>query len=171
MIRHRYLLPALIILSCLFGLFPTIMGIVEYGTARPFILHIVLGLVMGIIFSLWCARWIRDSESEGIVSLGLATEFSIVVYIGAVIIGTVIAAGRLASSHMSWFCVILAASEPHQCAIGFSVFRSSLELAVLGGLYRSGILYERQPRRPLIYRVALTKKNPEIARRPKRQKE
>jgi hypothetical protein len=165
MIRHRYLLPTLIALSCLLGLLPTSIRIIKYGTARPFILHLVVGLVIGIILSLWCARWIKDSESEGVVYLGFGVVSSIVVYIGAVI-----AAGWLIQTHMSWLCPILAASEPNQCALAFSVFRATVELAALGGLYRWGVIYERQIRRPLIYRMALIEKDREIARRRKIQK-
>jgi len=163
MIKHRYFLPALMGLSSLFGLIPTSVSIVEYGAARPFIPAVGLGVLLGLAVFILCARWIKNSQAEGVVYLGWWTEIVIAGYYGCII-----AVGWLTYTSMSWMhwsCVLLSASESSQCAIAFSVFRSTLELGLLGGLYVWGLVYEKQIGRPLMYRMAFIEKHPEVRRR------
>jgi hypothetical protein len=156
MIKHRYYLPTVIALSLPFGLIPTVASIVEYGAVVPFIPAVALGLLIGVILFTLCARWMKRSQSDGVVYLGWGTEVVIVLYIISVI-----TVAWLTYTHMSWICpLLLVATEPIQCGIAFSVFRSTLELALLGGLYVWGLVYEKQIGRLLMYRMAFIEKHP-----------
>ena len=167
MIKHRYYLPSLIILSSLFGLIPTVVNIVEYGTSRPFVPAIGQGLLVGVILFIVCARWIRKFQSDGVVYLGWGSELIILFYVASTV-----AIGWLGYTRESWSCFLVVASGPTECAIAFSTLRSSTELAFLGGIYLWGLGYERKTGRSLIYRMAFIENGPLAARARKvREKE
>lgn len=165
MIKHRYYLPSLIILSSLLGLIPTAVNIVEYGASRSFMPAIGQGLLIGIILFIVCARWIRKSQSDGVVYLGWGSELIILFYVASAV-----AISWLVYTGVSWICFFLVASEPNQCAIAFSAFRSSTELAFLGGIYFWGLGYERKTGRSLRYRMAFIESHPGMARARKLRK-
>lgn len=166
MIKHCYYLPSLIILSSLFGLIPTVANIVEYGTSRPFMPPIGQGFLVGVILFIVCTRWIRKSQSDGVVYLGWGSELIILFYVASTV-----AIAWLLYTRVSWICFLLVASEPNQCAIAFSAFRSSTELAFLVGIYVWGLGYERRTRSSLRYRMAFIESGPGIARGKKMRKE
>ena len=147
MVKHRYYLPGLIILSSLLGLFPTVVDIGKYGPVRLFIPTVGEGLLIGTALFILCASCIKKSQSDGVIYLGWAVTFAVLFYVA-----TIISGGWLVYTRMSWICPFLMTSDPNQCAIAFSVFRSTVELSFLVEIYIWGLIYEKQIGRSLVYR-------------------
>lgn len=157
MVKHRYYLPALIVLISLLDLIPTVINkFGVHGIVQPTPMIVqgpIQGLPIGITLFILCARWIKKSQSDGVVYLGWGSEFIVILYF--IIRGV---ASWFADMRMSWICSLLVASEPIQCAIAFSAFWLALELGFLGGVYIWGLIYERKIGRLLMYRMTFLEK-------------
>ena len=77
MVKHRYYLPGLIILSSLLGLFPTVVDIGKYGPVRLFIPTVGEGLLICTALFILCASCIKKSQSDGVIYLGWAVTFAV----------------------------------------------------------------------------------------------